>query len=67
VSCWREIAEARIEREKFSKILMQQIVDLVADGTYQARPARVFPSEQIADAHRLMESNSANGKIVVVR
>ena len=46
---------------------MQQIVDRVADGTYQAKPARVFPFEQIADAHRLMESNGAHVKIVVVR
>jgi NADPH2:quinone reductase len=50
-----------------SDVPMQQIIDRVADGTYKARPARVFPFEQIADAHRFMESNSANGKIVVVR
>lgn len=50
-----------------SAIPMQKIVDQVADGTYKAKPAKVFPFEQIADAHRLMESNSANGKIVVVR
>ena len=50
-----------------SDVPMQQIVDRVADGTYKARPAKVFPFEQIADAHRLMESNGANGKIVVVR
>lgn len=50
-----------------SDVPMQQIVDRVADGTYKAKPAKVFPFEQIADAHRLMEANSANGKIVVVR
>lgn len=50
-----------------SDIPMQQIVDRVADGTYKARPVKVFPFEHIPDAHRLMESNSANGKIVVVR
>jgi NADPH:quinone reductase-like Zn-dependent oxidoreductase len=50
-----------------SDIPMQLIVDRVAAGDYQAKPAEVFPFEQIADAHRLMESNSANGKIVVVR
>jgi NADPH2:quinone reductase len=50
-----------------SNIPMQQMVDRVADGTYKARPVKVFPFEQIPDAHRLMESNSANGKIVVVR
>ena len=42
-------------------------IDRVADGTYKAKPAKVFLYEQIADAHRLMESNGANGKIVVVR
>lgn len=50
-----------------STIPMQQIVERVAAGTYQAKPARVFPFEQVPEAHRLMESNSANGKIVVVR
>ena len=50
-----------------SDIPMQQIVDRVAEGTYKARPAKVFPFERIADAHRLMEANDANGKIVVVR
>lgn len=50
-----------------SDIPMQQIVDRVADGTYKARPVKVFPFEQIPDAHRLMEANGANGKIVVVR
>ena len=50
-----------------SDIPMQKIVDRVADGTYKTRPVKVFPFEQLPDAHRLMESNSANGKIVVVR
>ena len=50
-----------------SDIPMQLIVDRVADGSYKAKPVKVFPFEQIADAHRLMESNRANGKIVVVR
>jgi NADPH:quinone reductase len=39
--------------------------DRVADGTYKAKPARVFGLDAIQDAHRLMESNAANGKIVV--
>jgi len=50
-----------------SDIPMQKIVDRVANGTYKTRPVKVFPFEQLPDAHRLMESNSANGKIVVVR
>jgi NADPH2:quinone reductase len=48
-----------------SEIPFQAIVDRVARGTYKAKPARVFPFEEIRDAHRLMESNGAGGKIVV--
>jgi NADPH:quinone reductase-like Zn-dependent oxidoreductase len=48
-----------------SDVPLQTIVDRVAAGTYKAGPARVFPFEQIQDAHRCMESNQANGKIVV--
>jgi len=48
-----------------SEIPFQKIVDRVADGTYRAKPAKVFRFEQIQDAHRLAESGQANGKIVV--
>jgi NADPH:quinone reductase-like Zn-dependent oxidoreductase len=49
-----------------SNIPMQRIVDSAAEGIYRAKPVKVFPFEQLPDAHRLMESNQANGKIVVV-
>jgi NADPH:quinone reductase len=48
-----------------SEIPFQTILDRVADGSYRAKPARVFRFEEIQDAHRLIESNQANGKIVV--
>jgi NADPH2:quinone reductase len=48
-----------------SEIPFQDIVDRVASGIYRARPAKVFGFEEIRAAHRLMESNDANGKIVV--
>jgi Zinc-binding dehydrogenase len=48
-----------------SDVPLQQMVDRAADSTYKARPARVFRFEAIQDAHRPMESNQANGKIVV--
>ena len=48
-----------------SEVPLQAIVDRVADGTYQAQPARVFRFEQIQEAHRLMESDQAGGKLVV--
>ena len=48
-----------------SDIPFQQIVDRAANGVYQAKPVRTFMFDEIRDAHRLMESNQANGKIVV--
>lgn len=48
-----------------SDIPFQTIFDRVADGSYEAKPARAFRFEEIQDAHRFMETNQANGKIVV--
>jgi NADPH:quinone reductase-like Zn-dependent oxidoreductase len=48
-----------------SEIPFQDIVDRVAARAYKAKPAKVFRFEDIQEAHRLMESNQANGKIVV--
>jgi NADPH:quinone reductase-like Zn-dependent oxidoreductase len=49
-----------------SGIPLQRMVEDVERGIYPAKPVKVFNFEQIPDAHRLMESNQANGKIVVV-
>ena len=49
-----------------SGVPLQTIVDRVAAGTYRAKPVKVFSFDQIQEAHRLMESNRANGKIVVL-
>ena len=46
-----------------SDVPFQEIVDRVAAGKYQAKPARVF--DEIQEAHRVMESSQANGKLVV--
>ena len=46
-------------------IPMQRIVEKVASGAYKTKPAKVFPFEAIQEAHRLMESDQAGGKIVV--
>lgn len=48
-----------------SEIPLQTIVDRTAQGLYRAKPVRVFRFDEIQDAHRLMESGQANGKIVV--
>jgi NADPH:quinone reductase len=48
-----------------SDIPFQTIVDRVESGAYKAKPARVFRFEDIVEAHRLLETNEAGGKIVV--
>jgi NADPH:quinone reductase len=48
-----------------SEVPLQEIVDRVAKGIYKAKPAAVFPFEKIREAQQLMESNLANGKIIV--
>ncbi len=47
------------------RIPLQTIVDRVAAGRYKAKPVRVFSFDAVADAHRVMESNAADGKLVV--
>ena len=48
-----------------SEVPLQEIVNRVEKGVYKAKPAAVFSFDQIREAHRLMESNQATGKIVV--
>ena len=36
------------------------------DGKFLPSPSRVFRFEDIREAHRVMESNEAKGKLVVV-
>jgi NADPH:quinone reductase len=47
------------------EVPMQIIVNRVAAGSYQAKPAKVFSFDEIQAAHQLMESGKAVGKIVV--
>ena len=48
-----------------SDVPLQAIIDRAAAGDYKAKPARVFRFEDIREAHLVMESNQANGKLVV--
>jgi NADPH:quinone reductase-like Zn-dependent oxidoreductase len=45
---------------------LQTIAAQVAAGRYKAKPARVFRFEDIREAHRVVESNQAGGKMVVL-
>jgi NADPH:quinone reductase-like Zn-dependent oxidoreductase len=49
-----------------SDVPLQTIAEQVAGGRCQAKPARVFRFEDIREAHRVMESNQAGGKMVVL-
>jgi NADPH:quinone reductase-like Zn-dependent oxidoreductase len=49
-----------------SDVPLQAIAADVEAGRYQAKPTRVFRFEDIQEAHRVMETNKAGGKIVVV-
>jgi NADPH:quinone reductase-like Zn-dependent oxidoreductase len=48
-----------------SDVPLQAIAGDVAAGRYKANPSRVFRFEDIREAHRVMDANQANGKIVV--
>jgi NADPH:quinone reductase-like Zn-dependent oxidoreductase len=52
--------------EDFLSMPLQDLVDQVADGRLPVKVGRVFGLDDIVEAHRLMESNKAGGKIVVV-
>jgi NADPH:quinone reductase len=57
--------EIGTEAYPLSLVPFQEIVDKVQDGTYKAKPSRVFAFEEIAEAHRVMEAAEAAGKLVV--
>jgi len=45
---------------------LQQFLDTVERGEIKVPAARTFPFAELQEAHRLMDSNQGNGKIVVV-
>jgi NADPH:quinone reductase len=50
---------------KLRETAVRYVFDRVEEGKFKPRVDRVFPFEQIVDAHRYMESNEQIGKIVV--
>jgi NADPH:quinone reductase-like Zn-dependent oxidoreductase len=51
---------------RLSDVPLQQIAADAAAGRLDIKPARTFRFEEIREAHRVMEANEANGKMVVV-
>lgn len=50
---------------KVSPTHFQDFLKQIEGGEIRAEIAKVFPLEEIVDAHQLMESNKAKGKIVI--
>ena len=44
----------------------QEFIQKVEAGEIELKPSRVFSLDEIVQAHQLMESNQANGKLVVL-
>jgi NADPH:quinone reductase-like Zn-dependent oxidoreductase len=51
--------------DDFMAMPFQQLIDQVADGSLPVRLGPVSPLDKIVEAHRMMETNQAGGKIVV--
>ncbi|MBC8636365.1 zinc-binding dehydrogenase [Caballeronia sp. EK] len=49
-----------------SDVPLQAIAADIAAGRFNVKPSRVFSFDDIHEAHRVMEANEANGKMVVV-
>ena len=54
------------ESEDFLKTPLQELVEKIAAGTMHVQVGKVFQLDEIAEAHRTMEENKADGKIVVL-
>lgn len=48
-----------------SGIPLQSIIEKIEKGAWDAKPTHVFGRENIRDAHRMLDSHDAGGKIVV--
>jgi len=52
--------------EDFMATPLQELVKQIEQGNLRVQVGRIFPLSQIVDAHRCMEANAAQGKIVVL-
>jgi NADPH:quinone reductase-like Zn-dependent oxidoreductase len=50
----------------FMRTPLQELVDQIAAGSLKVQVGRVFHLDQIVEAHRTMDANTAGGKIVVL-
>jgi NADPH:quinone reductase-like Zn-dependent oxidoreductase len=52
--------------DDFMQTPLQSLVEQVEAGSLRIQVGRTFQLDQIAEAHRCMEDNTAGGKIVVL-
>lgn len=52
--------------DAFMRTPLQELVDQVEAGTLPITIGKVFKLEEIVEAHRTMEENTAGGKIVIL-
>lgn len=53
------------EHFPITDVPLQELIEKAEQGAFNAKPARVFAFEDIAEAHRLMDAGEAGGKLVV--
>jgi NADPH:quinone reductase-like Zn-dependent oxidoreductase len=54
------------ESEDFMQMPLEDLIEQVASGSLRVQIGKVFPLDEIVEAHRLMEESRAGGKIVVL-
>jgi NADPH:quinone reductase-like Zn-dependent oxidoreductase len=54
------------ESEDFMKTPVEDLLKQVASEELTVQIGRIFPLDEIVEAHRCMEENKAGGKIVVL-
>lgn len=54
------------EQEDFHALPLDKLLGQVQDGSLPVQIGRTFQLEEIVEAHRVMEENSAGGKIVIL-
>ena len=52
--------------DDFMRTPLEGLIKQIAAGTLHVNVGRVFHLDEIVEAHRIMESNTAGGKIVVL-
>lgn len=53
-------------QENFVNTPLDELIEDIVDGTMNIPVGKVFKMDEIVEAHKCMDANEANGKIVVL-